>query len=164
MFEVQKIRRPRGLIKNMQIQYCEHFCLCGCGQQIKIKPHHKWYGIPKYIIYHKGYNEKHGESFTKLYYMWHSIKNRCLNANAQTYKDYGGRGITICPEWTNDYTIFRDWALTNGYQEGLEIDRRDNNGNYNPENCRFVTHKINGRNRRNVKLSIEKANEIRDFV
>ena len=106
----------------------------------------------------------HGETKTKLHRVWTDMKTRCLNPNVKQYKYYGGRGITICPEWTYSYIVFRDWALSNGYQENLEIDRRDNNGNYSPENCRFVTDKENSRNRRGRKIkSIEMANEIRDL-
>ena len=141
-------------------KYYEHTCLCGCDKQIEVKEHHKWYGIPKYIIYH---NKKHGESSTKLYYIWHNIKNRCLNPNTPYYKYYGGRGITICPEWTDDYTKFRDWSLSNGYQEGLEIDREDTDGNYEPSNCRWVTHKENMRNTRHCKLTLNQSNEIRNL-
>ena len=104
---------------------------------------------------------KHGGYYTKLYKVWVSMKQRILNPTTKFYKDYGGRGITICPEWTESYIVFRDWSLSNGYQEGLEIDRKDTNGNYEPSNCRWVTHKENMRNRRNNKLSLEKANEIR---
>ena len=108
-------------------------------------------------------NYKHGGISTKLYKVWSSMKNRCLNINHQAFNNYGGRGITICPEWANDYTIFRDWSLSNGYQEGLEIDRRENNGNYSPENCRFVTAQENSQNRRNTKLTLKIANEIREL-
>jgi len=94
---------------------------------------------------------KHGGKGTKLYETWIGIKKRCLNPKASNFQYYGGRGITICPEWANDYVAFRDWSLSNGYQEGLEIDRRDNNDNYSPENCRWVTHKENCNNRRFLK-------------
>ena len=96
-------------------------------------------------------NFKHGESKTRLYLIWHHIKDRCLNSNHKFYEYYGGRGITICPEWTNDYIAFRDWALNNGYQKGLEIDRIKTNGNYESNNCRWATHKENCNNRRPKK-------------
>ncbi len=95
-------------------------------------------------------NYKHGYSYTKLYAVWAGIKKRCNNQNSYNYKYYGGRGITICPEWANDYVVFRDWALSHGYKEGLEIDRRENNGNYEPSNCRWVTRTENQRNKRNT--------------
>ena len=105
---------------------------------------------------------KHGEVKTRLYSIWGNMKNRCSNPNSQAYKYYGGRGITICPEWANDYTKFRDWSINNGYVESLEIDRRNNDGNYEPNNCRFVTRTENLRNRRNT-INMKIANEIRNL-
>ncbi|NOR27610.1 MAG: hypothetical protein GQ540_03665 [Lutibacter sp.] len=64
------------------------------------------------------------------------------------YKDYGGKGISICDEWRNDFKCFYDWSIDNGYKEKLCIDRRNNNGNYEPSNCRFVTYSKNNQNRR----------------
>ena len=109
-------------------------------------------------------NYKHGESKTRLHGVWKGIKDRCYNSNHVGYKNYGGRGITICPEWTdklNGFINFRNWALNNGYAEGLQINRINNNGNYEPSNCNFITRVNNNRNQRKTKLSLEKANEIR---
>jgi len=106
-------------------------------------------------------NYKHGGTKTKLFGLWKDIKKRCYNKSRKQYKDYGGRGIIICPEWANDYTKFRDWSLNNGYQEGLEIDRINNDGNYSPENCRFVTKQENIRNSRATKLTLGISNEIK---
>ena len=107
---------------------------------------------------------KHDDSFSSLYSSWSHLKNRCENTNNDAYKDYGGRGITICNEWANDYTVFRDWALNNGYQENLQINRINNDGNYEPNNCNWVTSKENSRNRRGQKIkNIEIANEIRSL-
>lgn len=103
----------------------------------------------------------HGEGRTKLYSVWRGMKKRCFDANSNNYKYYGARGITVCDEWENNFIAFRDWALSHGYKEGLMIDRRDNNGNYKPDNCRFVTIIESNRNMRTIKLSIEKATEIR---
>ena len=102
---------------------------------------------------------KHGEIHTKLYRVWSNMKNRCSNSKHPAYKNYGGRGITICNEWL-EFIPFRDWALSNGYQESLEIDRIDNNGNYEPSNCRFITAKENCQNQRTTKLSLKIAIEI----
>ena len=99
-------------------------------------------------------NIKHGETNTKLYQVWRDMKNRCNNPKNKRYKDYGGRGITICPEWTESYIVFRDWVLNNGYAERLQINRINNNGNYEPSNCNFITAKENMQNRRKYKKGI----------
>lgn len=88
----------------------------------------------------------------RLYRIWGHIKSRCLNPNVPAWPDYGGRGISICAAWVNDFTAFEAWALANGYSDELSIDRVDNNGNYTPENCRWATMKENSRNRRSNRL------------
>lgn len=85
----------------------------------------------------------------RIYLLWNTMKSRCENPNREKYKDYGARGIRVCDEW-QDAKVFCEWALNNGYKEGLQIDRIDNDGNYEPSNCRFVTLKENTRNRRNT--------------
>jgi len=96
------------------------------------------------------YNEKvrtHGLSKTKLYNVWHSMKERCYLPSNTSYVRYGARGITFCDSW-KEFTPFYEWATANGYSEGLVIDRIDNNGNYEPNNCRWVTIKENNNNSR----------------
>jgi len=88
---------------------------------------------------------------TKLYGLWATMMGRCENQNRPKYASYGHRGIAVCDEW-HDSCLFLKWALENGYKQGLQIDRIDNNKGYYPDNCRFVTPKTNSRNRRNTKL------------
>ena len=82
---------------------------------------------------------KHGASNTKLYHVWLSIKDRCYNSKCKYYKYYGSKGIAVCDEWLHDFATFRDWAFSNGYREGLTIDRIANNNNYEPSNCQWLT-------------------------
>lgn len=86
-----------------------------------------------------------------LYSRYKHIKERCYNPNSKSYHRYGGRGIKMCDEWLNNYQLFEDWCLSNGFQEGLAIDRIDNDGNYSPDNCRFVTLKENNQKRNTTR-------------
>jgi len=90
----------------------------------------------------------HNLTSTKLYRVWSSMKQRCFNIKCTGYENYGGRGISVCEEWKNDFISFYDWAMQNGYKEGLTIDRKNNDGNYEPNNCRFVSVKIQNMNKR----------------
>ena len=94
-------------------------------------------------------NTTHGSSKTRLYRIWHTMKNRCYNCNSKRYNDYGSRGIEVCNEWLNDFSAFRDWSIQNGYQEHLTIDRINNDGNYEPNNCRWVSNVEQQNNKRN---------------
>lgn len=88
---------------------------------------------------------KHGYSRDPIYPIWTNMIARCNNSKKDHYDRYGGRGIKVCDEWY-DISVFADWAYSNGYEKGLQIDRIDNDGNYCPSNCRFVTHTQNLRN------------------
>lgn len=95
---------------------------------------------------------------TRLYYIWQGIKKRCYNTNDARYHRYGGRGITVCEEWITDYINFHNWAIENGYSEDKTIDRIDNDGNYEPSNCRWSTNKEQCNNRSsNIKITIGNA-------
>ena len=95
-----------------------------------------------------------------LYHRWKGMKRRCYNKNFSQYKDYGGRGITMCEEWLYSFRSFYDWAISHGFSEELEIDRIDNDGNYEPNNCRWVTHKVNANNRKRKYVNSEVNNQI----
>lgn len=99
---------------------------------------------------------------TRLYNVWRKIFDRINNKNSISYKYYGGKGITICKEWL-DFKVFKSWALSNGYADDLFIDRIDSNKNYDHFNCRFVTRSTNNRRKSDIKLTLEKANRIRDM-
>lgn len=90
----------------------------------------------------------HGSSDTPLYNVWRSMCQRCDNANHKSYHRYGGRGIKVCDEW-NTFERFRDWALDNGYDNGLTLDREHNDGGYYPDNCRWVSQQVQTNNRSN---------------
>ena len=108
---------------------------CGCYNKRRLSETHK----------------THGLGSTSLYRIWINIKTRILNPKDKHYNDYGGRGITICDEWKNDFMSFYNWAILNGYSDELSIDRIDNDGNYEPSNCRWVTRTIQSRNQRVYK-------------
>lgn len=95
---------------------------------------------------------KHGMSRTPLYNTWRNIHQKCMNPNSPLYKYYGGRGICVCDEWKSDFIVFYNWAYSNGYHDGLTIDRIDNNGDYTPDNCRWVTMKEQSINKRNTSM------------
>ena len=97
-------------------------------------------------------NTKYKNKNQHIFKSWDGMKQRCYNPNDKNYSNYGLRGITICNEWRYDFNKFQEWSLNNGYQEGLTIDRIDVNGNYEPNNCRWATAIMQGRNRRNNKL------------
>lgn len=93
-------------------------------------------------------NEYHGKSYTRLYNIWQGMKQRCTNPNNRNYKQYGGRGIEVCTKWDESFKVFERWALRAGYADNLTIDRIDNNGNYEPKNCQWITRSENAKKRK----------------
>lgn len=88
----------------------------------------------------------------RLHNIWRGIIKRCVNPKDCSFSRYGGRGISICDEWKTDYVVFRTWALSNNYSDTLTIDRIDNDGNYEPSNCRWVSNAKQSNNRRNSRF------------
>ena len=123
----EEFRTQTSRVKNKYIKSC------GCYKKRRTSETHKTHGLQN----------------TRIYKIWSTLKGRVLNPKNKAYKDYGGRGITLCDEWL-DVQNFYDWAMSNGYEEnkGLSIDRIDNDGNYEPNNCRWTTRVIQNRNQR----------------
>ena len=118
---------------------------CGCLQkEMSLKKHFIKHGDAKHI------------NRNPIYNVWNEMKYRCNNPNHYAYKWYGARGIGVCNEWL-DYSTFKIWALNNGYKSGLSIDRIDNDGDYEPSNCQFITRSENTRKRNGIILWLRKS-------
>jgi len=138
-------------------------CLCDCGKNTEVESSHLRSGdtqscgclsrdmtIARSIM--------HGKTHTRLFITWNSMRQRCRDKNCKNYPHYGGRGIKVCDEWDKDFTAFETWALSNGYADNLSIDRIDNEGNYEPSNCRWsdrLTQQNNTRKNHFISISEE---------
>lgn len=146
--------------KDNKIQW---MCKCDCGNSIVVKgcnltrntrPTKSCGCLHRELNKTRGI--KHNKRRSRLYSVWASMKQRCENKNGSSYKYYGARGIKLCDEWKNDFMCFYIWANNNGYDEKAirgkcTIDRINNNGNYEPNNCRWVDMKVQSTNKRKIK-------------
>ena len=128
-------------------------CLCSCGNEILVKLSSLTTGNTKSCGCFrkentKKLNLKHGLRKSLLYGTWLNMKDRCYNKNNKNYKDYGGRGVKVCEEWFNNFETFHNWCGENGYSKNLTLDRIDFNGNYSPENCRWVDMHMQNTNKK----------------
>ena len=126
---------------------------CHCGKEFNCSISHIKSGNTKSCGCQK-YGKstlEHGLSKHRTHKIWRDMLQRCNNKNNPSYKNYGSRGIIVCDEWKNDFKSFYDWAMKNGYEKGLTLDREDNDGSYEPDNCRWVTKDIQSRNRRKLE-------------
>ena len=104
---------------------------------------------------------KHGLHKHPLYAIWHQMRERCYNPKCKAYKNYGARNIVICKNWLEDFLNFYNWAMENGYEKDLSIDRKDVNGNYEPNNCRWATPSEQSQNTRRTKIKPDQLEAIR---
>lgn len=129
-------------------------CRCDCGRETWVRGSNLVSGAVKScgcIMDHQ--NRVHGMSHTRIHRIWSKMQERCYNANKDTYKYYGGRGIEVCDEWrgTEGFIRFMEWAFNNGYSDELTIDRINVDGNYCPENCRWADKITQANNTRVTK-------------
>jgi hypothetical protein len=132
---------------------------CECGKIKEVKTTNLFRFVSKSCGCHKPKSQ--GTRDDKLYHVWHAIRSRIFNPESPSYLDYGGRGLTMDIGWSQDFIIFRKWALENGYKEGLTIDRIDNDIGYCPSNCRWTTQYHQSRNKRsNVLITLNGKTQI----
>lgn len=158
------IKRTESMVTSNGRKYAVFECQCDCGRIKNILARALHDGgtiscgclkLEKASLRGKNGDlttKKHGESKSRLYNVWSGMRQRTSDPNHHSYKNYGGRGITVCAEW-DDFSVFRDWALANGYDENAPqgkctIDRIDNDRGYSPDNCRWVSNEVQAANKR----------------
>ena len=132
-----------GNIKSVRADslQCGAIKSCGCLKKEQDKINLESPSVKK----SREFGSKYGH--IRIHNIWANMKSRCFNPKDARYTDYGGRGIKVCDEWKNDFFAFYKWAMENGYSENLTIDRIDNDGDYTPSNCRWVSRKVQSLNK-----------------
>lgn len=145
-----------------------YYCQCICGNLRKVRGTSLKSGetkscgcLQREVARNQKFGTTHGLYSHPTHSVWTGIKTRCYNQNEDIYQYYGARGISVCDEWRYDFKAFYEWAIANGYRKGLDLDRINEDGNYEPTNCQFIPHKDNCRKKRNTKLTQEKVDAIR---
>lgn len=137
-------------------------CLCDCGNRTIVTGGNLRSGRTKScgcILKETSRNRmlRHGHSGERLYRIWKDMKTRCGNPRSTGYQYWGGKGIKVCDDWESSYENFRRWAMQNGYENTLSIDRIDGNGNYEPSNCRWVDSFTQNANRKFTREEVRNA-------
>ena len=140
------VKRAKNKIQGGQ-KKTAWICKCDCGNKIIVTGENLKNKITKSCGCLRG--ENHHMRNTRLYSIYTNMKTRCKNNNSSTYRYYGERGINVCEEWDNSFSVFMDWAIKNGYNDNLTLDRINVNDGYNPSNCRWVTIEMQANNKRN---------------
>lgn len=152
------ISRADDVIRADGHKATQYNCLCDCGNYLVVRAVNLKNGNTKSCgclnrDFVSSLNKKHGDANkTRLYRIWLRMKQRCSNSNVKEFHYYGGRGITVCEEWMNDFKTFREWAEKSGYNDELTLDRIDVNRGYEPSNCRWATKEQQANNMRTSRL------------
>ena len=141
-------------------------CKCDCGNEREVYKYSLTAKSPTTScgcrlkeIHENRFHTKHNMGNTSLYNRWVGMKGRCYNSNNKKYKNYGARGIQVCGEWLDSFENFYSWAIQNGYNDRLTLDRIDVNRDYEPNNCRWVDMITQENNRTNNRIVHYNGNE-----